>query len=151
MTIKLFSLSLSLSLSTINEFSSSYYNIYSTWNSWIYRDNAYLIQPKFCQMIINETIVTALPLCHRNCPYEFNTSIYIRLKIASLNRCYSAVYRFNKSHYIPQYDSSTDYPRTGFISHFHWQKPHDFCLAKAHALVQKSFQNELLVNILGPM
>ena len=36
------------------EFRRSYYDVYSSWISWIYRDNAYCIQLNFCKIVMNK-------------------------------------------------------------------------------------------------
>ena len=63
--------------------SSLYYDIYTSWISWIYCDKALYVFCYFCKMIINKTIVIGISLSNRSCPYEFNASIDFWLKITS--------------------------------------------------------------------
>ena len=54
----------------------------SSWISWIYRDihGTFCF---FCKMVINKTILMAISLSYRSCPYEFNASIDCWLKTTS--------------------------------------------------------------------
>ena len=67
---------------TLHEIRGFYYDICSSWISWIYRDKHdtfYL----FCKMVIDKTIVMAISLSNRSCQYEFNASIDLWLKTTS--------------------------------------------------------------------
>ena len=59
---------------TLHEFRRFYYDIYSSWISWTYRGKHGTLC-FFCKMVINKTILMAISLSNRNCPYEFNASI----------------------------------------------------------------------------
>ena len=67
---------------TLHEFRRFYYDIYSSWISWIYRDKHGTFC-FFCKMVINKTIQLAISLSNRSCPYEFNASIDCWLKTTS--------------------------------------------------------------------
>ena len=62
--------------------SSISYDIYSSWISWINRDkhDTFCL---FCKMVIDKTILMAISLSNRSCPYEFNASIACWLKTTS--------------------------------------------------------------------
>ena len=67
---------------TLHEFRCFYYDIYSSWISWIYRDKHGTFC-FFCKMVINKTILMAISLFNRGCPYECNASIDCWLKTTS--------------------------------------------------------------------
>ena len=67
---------------TLHDFRRFYYDIYSSWISWIYRDKhgAFCF---FCKMVTNKAILMVISLSNRSCPYEFNASIDCWLKTTS--------------------------------------------------------------------
>ena len=65
---------------TLNKFRRFYYDIYSSWMSWICRHKALYCFCLFCKMVINKTIVIGISLSTRYSRYEFNASIDFWLK-----------------------------------------------------------------------
>ena len=55
---------------TLNDFRCSYYDVYSSWISWIYRDKAYYFHLNFSKMIINKN------KCGRNILIEVAQSMH---------------------------------------------------------------------------